>query len=298
MKMSTSEIAAVRPPRQLIGAILIDAGILTDSDVKRVLGSLAKKSRRFGEVALELGLLTEDDLRFALSKQFEFAYLREADAGGEFDRALVTALEPFGSAAEPFRTIRSQLLLRWFDKGAGFNVLSVASHGAGEGRSYIAANLAVAFAQAGEITLLIDGDLRRSRQHEIFGLANRSGLSSYLAGQSQDEPICGIRALPGLFVMPAGPTPPNPSELFSRTSWTALLSQVGRAFDVVIIDTPPIETSDEALLITARAGASVLVARSDATRLGSFHQTVACLRNIGVEVVGSVLNELPEADLK
>ena len=90
------------------------------------------------------------------------------------------------------------------------------SPGSGEGRSYITANLAVLFSQMGKRTLVIDADLRKPRQHRIFGLPGKIGLSALLAGRAGAEVMCDIPQLPGLTVLPAGVLPPNPQELLSR----------------------------------------------------------------------------------
>lgn len=293
MKMSSSELPAIRRARLSLGAILVEAGLLSQADCQRVLLHQAHRAMRFGEAAVELGLLGEEDLRYALSRQFEFPYLRDVDGAATVSADLVTATNPFGAAAEPLRALRNQLSLRWFDKTAGRNVLAIAGSEPGVGRSYVAANLAVVFAQAGENTLLIDADLRRPRQHAVFGLPDRSGLSSFLAGQTREEPIVGIQAIPGLFVMPAGPVPPNPTELFSRSSWTDLLVQSQAAFDLVLVDTPALSVCEDALLIGARVGSALMVARSNVTRTKAFNNMIRASRNAGIEVVGSVLNDLP-----
>lgn len=293
MKMSSSELPALRRARLSLGAILVEAGLLSRADCQRVLLHQAQRAMRFGEAAVDLGLLDEEDLRFALARQFDFPYLRESDGAGRVSADLVTAIDPFGPTAEPLRALRNQLTLRWFDKTAGRNVLAVTGNEPGVGRSYVAANLAVAFAQAGENTLLIDADLRRPRQHTVFGLPGGQGLSSFLVGQTREEPIVGVQSIPGLFVMPAGPVPPNPTELFSRSAWSDLLIQSQAAFDLVLVDTPALAVCEDALLISARVGSALAIARTNVTRAPMFNNLIRACRNAGVDVVGSVLNDLP-----
>jgi receptor protein-tyrosine kinase len=172
-------------------------------------------------------------------------------------------------------------------------VLTVVGAERGEGRSYLAGNLAVVFAQLGERTLLVDADLRAPRQHLLFSLANRVGFSTVLAGRQQEEAIVRIAALPGLSVLPAGPTPPNPLELLNRLNFDELLIQIRASYDVVIVDTPALSSGDDAAMIAVRTGAALAVARCGTTRLGAFADLLQGLQDAGASVVGSVLNEVP-----
>jgi receptor protein-tyrosine kinase len=191
------------------------------------------------------------------------------------------------------RAIRGQLMLRWFDLSEQRQTLAIIGSQRGEGRSWLAANLAVVFAQLGERTLLIDADMRNPRQHELFMLQNKSGLSTLLAHRSREEAIVRITDLVGLSVLPAGPVPPNPSELLNRPAFEELLAHARSSYDVVLIDTPSLSAGDDAAMIAVRAGAVVALARSRQTRVAAFNDIVAGLSSAGVAVVGSVLNDVP-----
>lgn len=274
-----------------IGAILMDAGILSTEDAARVLKLQREQGLRFGEAAIQLGVLSDDDIRFALSSQFDYAYLPPT---GErpVSAELVAAYQPFSYEVEQLREIRTQLLLRWFDKDMKRNVLPVVSAGCGDGRTYLAANLAVVFSQLGERTLLIDADLRMPRQHELFRIENKVGLSSALAGRADvDSATVRIPHFDSLSVLPAGPTPPNPQELLNRPLFGELLKRVSEAFDVVLIDTSSTSWGADANLIAARTRVALAVARSGATRTAAFNELVRALTRSGVAVVGSVLND-------
>lgn len=184
-------------------------------------------------------------------------------------------------------------MLHWFSKTERRQVLCVVGAESREGRSYLAANLAIVFAQAGERTLLIDANLRRPRIHEMFALNNRSGLSTLLSGRSGNEAIVHITELAGLFVLPSGPTPPNPLELLGQVAFADLLGSARASFDVVIIDTPGLADGDDAILVTARAGAALAVARSRHTRVDAFQGMLAEMKAMGVRVTGTVLNDVP-----
>jgi receptor protein-tyrosine kinase len=158
------------------------------------------------------------------------------------------------------------------------------------GRSYLAANLAVVFAQMGESTLLIDADLRHPRQHEIFKLDNRQGLSMLLGDRCDSDGIQPVSALTNLSVLAAGPVPPNPQELLNRPVFGAILESVTERFDVVLIDTPAFATAMDVSIIARNTGAALLVARKNESRLGTVSGFAGALARAGVNVVGSVLN--------
>ncbi len=294
MKSAVSVLGNAPRATRSLGAILIDGGQLTPEDAERVLQYQKQHNLRFGEAALRLGLISEADIQFALSRQFAYAYLRKTP--GEvrpLSDDLVAAYQPFSPRVEQLRAIRSQLMLRWFDRAEERQVLTVVGAERGEGRSYLAANLAIVFSQLGERTLLVDADLREPRQHFLFHLENQIGFSTLLAGRSREEAIVRIPDLAGLSVLPAGPTPPNPLELLNRLNFDEFMIQVKGAYDVVIVDTPAMTSGEDAAMIAVRTGAALAVARSGSTRVAAFTDLVQGLMDAGVTVVGSVLNEVP-----
>ncbi len=279
-----------------IGAILMDAGRLKPEDAARILNLQRQQDLRFGDAAILLGVLTEDDIRFALSHQFNYAYLPPS-GDRPVSEELIAAYQPFSHEAEQLRAIRSQLMLRWFDKELRHAVLAIVGAGRGEGRSYVAANLAIVFAQLGERTLLIDADIRAPRQHALFKLENRIGFSSILAGlAASDKAIVRIPAFANLSVLPAGPTPPNPQELLNRRAFGELLGAASEAYDIVLVDTSGMSSGADANMIAVRAGAALAVARSGKTRVAAFGELIRALMRSGVAVVGSVLNDPPLVD--
>ena len=285
--------SAPRMSRSL-GGILIDSGLLKPEDAERVLLVQKEQNLRFGDAAVRLGLLTDEDLQYALSRQFAYAYLRRTPGDKKpVSDELVAAYQPFSHRVEQLRSIRSQLMLRWFDRADQRQLLTIVGSDRGEGRSHLAANLAVVFSQLGERTLLVDADMRNPRQHELFFLENKIGLSTVLSGRSRDEAIVRIPDLTGLCVLPAGPIPPNPLELLNRLNFDEFMIQAKAAFDVVIIDTPALSAGEDAAMIAVRTGAALAVARNSQTSVAAFADMVQGLMNAGVNVVGSVLNDLP-----
>lgn len=272
-----------------IGAILVNSGRLSAEKAEQISRLQMEHDKRFGETAMELGLLTADDIRFALSQQFDSFYLPASDSS--LNHKLVAAYEPFSGVVEKLRTLRSQLMLRWFNAETHSNALAVMSPSGSEGRSFIAANLAIVFAQLGERTLLLDADLRKPYQHQLFKLRNGLGLSGVLAARIGTEAIARITSLPGLHVLPAGAIPPNPQELIGRAAFAQLLRSLIRDYDIVIIDTPAATDYEEAQIIAAGAASALMVVRKDHSSAMEVSRLAHSLKQTGTRLVGSVLNE-------
>jgi protein-tyrosine kinase len=270
-----------------IGVILSDWGRVSQENVQRILDYQRKAGLPFGEAGIAMGLITEEDVRQALSLQFGQA-CPMPDAG--LAPELVAAWQPDSAAAEHLRALRSQLLLRWFENDARHAALAVLSAGPGEGRSYITANLAVLFSQLGKRTLVIDADLRRPRQHEIFGVSPRVGLSTILSGRAGREAVIEIESIPGLAVLPAGALPPNPQELLARPGLPRLISALRAHYEVILIDTSPADSSADAATVAARAGAALVLACRDRSSVPRIAGLADDLREFGVTIVGAVLN--------
>lgn len=272
-----------------IGAILIDSGRLTPDAAERILKLQKEQGLRFGDAAIQLGLLTEADIQQALSRQYDYPYLMPGDE--RVSEEVIAAFKPFSPVVEQLRALRSQLMLRWFDGEAGHKTLAVISASRAEGRSFTAANLAVVFSQLGERTLLIDADLRNPRQHQLFKLDNKLGLSSLLAGRATlADSVIRIPGLIDLSVLPAGATPPNPQELLARPVFNALMATASGQYDIVIIDTPAGTETADSQTIAARARGAVVVARKDQSLAPALQGFVSSLQHSGVAVVGAVLN--------
>jgi len=284
--------ASVMITNRTIGDILVATGRLSAPDLARILMSQKTDKLPFGEAAIALKLLTKDDIDFALSQQFDYSYLRAQDTS--LSPELVAAYKPFSRVGENLRALRSQLMLRWFNGDPLHKALAVVSPGAGEGRSFIAANLAIVFAQQGQRTLLIDADLRtmpQRSQQALFKLDRSAGLSGILADRAGVEAAHLVHGLPGLAVLPAGAVPPNPQELLGRPSFGQLLQRASGQFDVILVDTPSGNDYADAEIIAARAGAALMVARQNITLIPQAAALARRLQDNGVALVGSVLND-------
>ena len=276
-------------PGRLLGEILEGKGKLTVDEVDRILQLQRESGLRFGETAVGAGLLDETDLQLALAEQFGFpCVLPEQE---RVDPDVIAAYRPFDPRVETFRALRAQLTLRWLDAAPGGRTIAVVSPEHGEGRSYIAANLAVVFAQLGARTVLIDADMRNPRQHALFKLPNRSGLSAILAGRGEPGSIQRVEPFEALSVITAGATPPNPQELLARPAFAELLQELTKVFYVVIVDTPPGVGVADVQFICRSAGAALMVLRRHHTRARSAARLLDQLGPTRATLVGTVLNE-------
>lgn len=272
-----------------IGAMLIDSGKITPEDAERVLRYSRERAIRFGDAAVALRLVSDTDIQQVLARQFDYAYLQpgQSDVSGE----VVAAWSPFSPQVEALRALRSQLLLRWFTGEKDQRILTVISAARGDGRTYVAANLAVVFSQMGERTLLVDADLRNPRQHELFSIGNAAGVSTLLAQRTGLESIQRTPGFVDLSVLASGPIPPNPSELLGRASFGTLCETLASQYDVVIVDTPAAMLGSDYQLVANRAKGALVVARKNHTQMGVCRSLADETRAAGAAVVGSVLNE-------
>ena len=294
MKIQENVLPLESPGRTLVrsnrnvGTILVDDGKLTAAEADKVMLLQQTHGMRFGEAAMHLRLIGEDDLRRALAKQYDFQYL---DAGTEeVSREVIAAFNPYHPRVEEMRALRTQLMIRWYNPQTGNRALAIVSPGSQEGRSYVAANLAVLFAQLGHRTLLVDADLRNPRQHLLFNLSDRIGLSAVLSGRAGQGAACAIAGIHSLKVLPAGPTPPNPQELLSRGGFSALLKEAETDYDVVIVDTPPAGPVADVQAIAYRTGSALMLARRNHTRVADAAEVARELADCGIRIVGTVMN--------
>ena len=294
MKMPEAALArmgktpAVRATRS-IGEILVEAGFLSAESAATIAKAQREHGLRFGDAAVKLKLLTLSDIEFALARQFEYPYLDPADGAVRPD--VVSAFRPFGPFAEQMRSLRTRLTMQMSEQTANPPTLAVLSAESGEGRSFVAANLAVAFSQMGERTLLVDADLRKPSQHLLFNVSSNMGLSNMLLGRAGPECIAKVPHFFDLSVLTAGSTPPNPQELLTRARLSSFLSEASAAFDIVIVDTPPVSRYADAQIVASRVGFGVLVTRSNRTNAKLLNQTRVSLRDCGANLVGTVLND-------
>ncbi|WP_334107003.1 chain length determinant protein tyrosine kinase EpsG [Methylobacillus sp.] len=269
-----------------IGSLLLRMGKITPEDAERIMRLHKERGIRFGEAAQSLGLITEQDIQQVLARQFDYPHLHLSD-DEIYSKELIAAYQPFSKQVEVLRNIRSQLTLHWFDTER--KSLVIAGANAGDGVSYLISNLAVVFSQLGQNTLLIDANLRSPRQHEIFRLDNKKGLSDVLAGRADAEVISKLNSFNSLSVLTAGTLAPNPQELVSRPGFRNFIAKVEKQFDVILIDAPAVSYGADVYAIAAYVRGVVLAARKNKTRYGDVSTITEQFNNNGTQVVGNVL---------
>jgi len=218
--------------------------------------------------------------------------------------------EPTSTLAENYKAIRTSLLLSSAERPP--RCVLVTSTGPGEGKSTTTANLAVAIAQSDYKVLLIDADLRRPRMHKIFGLNNAKGLSTFLAGASDVDAI-QQGPLPNLNIITSGPIPPNPSELLGSQRMNDVLTELGdpskdtagkifpnldKKYDIIIIDSPPLLTVTDSLILSRITDGTILVTSADKTTYDDLGKGLKTLAGMNAYVIGVVMNliDLKKAD--
>ncbi len=192
--------------------------------------------------------------------------------------------------AEAFRTIRTNVLFSTADEGS--RTLVVTSTGPGEGKTTVASNLAIAFAQAGQRVLLIDADMRRPRVHEVFGLRQEPGLSNVMVGNAKASQSVHKTAVPGLWVLAAGHLPPNPAELLGSQRFRDFVTSLKEHFDWILIDSPPVMAVTDAAIAAHAANGVVFVVGAEMTSRHAARAAVEQLEQGRAHFVGAVLNRV------
>ncbi len=202
---------------------------------------------------------------------------------------LVTQVRPQSQMAESYRALRTSLLLS--NLGAPPKVIMVTSARPQEGKTTTAINSAIVLAQKGVRVLLVDADLRRPSVHKTLGMGPHSGLSNVLTGNATLEQAISVSPiLPNLFILPAGSTPPNPAELLASSNMRDVLNQLREQFDHVVIDTPPTLSVTDAVVLSPRMDAIILVIRSGQTTKQALRRARDILMQVNAHVTGVLLN--------
>nr|WP_314900890.1 chain length determinant protein tyrosine kinase EpsG [uncultured Deefgea sp.] len=270
-----------------IGQQLLENGKINTQQAEKVLRLQKETGMRFGEAAIKLGLITEDDIQDVLAKQFEYPYL--VSGQGQVSERLLAAYSPFDARVEALRSLRSQILLRWVE--GGNKSVALASYDADQTSDLLAANLAVVFSQLGERTLLVDANLRHAVQHELFGVENRKGLSDILAGRAGLDAVQRIAEFRDLSLLTAGTTAPNPQELLSRETFSNIVAELAQAYDVVIYSTTPLENAADAQLVASRVKGAILVASRNKTPVKGLEAAKSQLQSANATLLGCVLSQ-------
>lgn len=199
---------------------------------------------------------------------------------------LITLADPRSPLAEAYRTLRTNLMFSSLDRP--ITTLLVTSPVFEEGKSLTLANLAVTMAQGGRSTILVDCDLRRPHQHDLFGLSAEPGLTTMIL-ENRDEPPLAPTGVENLWLLPAGPLPPNPADLLSSRRMESVISHLKSRADIVLFDAPPVIAVTDAALLASKLDGVLLVMSAGHTRREHAQRAKELLEKINVRVVGAVL---------
>ncbi len=201
---------------------------------------------------------------------------------------------PRSSFSEGIKTLRTNMMFMAPDDPP--KVLLMTSPGPGEGKTLTSINMAIALAQSGEKTILIDSDMRRPRVHKALGLQNETGLSDIITGKSNlDDAIQSSNVEDDLDLISCGPIPPNPSELLHTERFREMVSELRHRYDRIIFDSPPLAAVTDALILSHSVDAVLLILKFAQTRQELLGRSIEQLTAIGAPLVGTVLNDVDES---
>lgn len=212
-------------------------------------------------------------------------------------KEVIVEHEPKSPISEIFRTLRTNI--QFMNTKGKLKTILVTSTLPGEGKSWVSANLAVTFAQAGKKVVIIDADMRKGRQYSIFGVSPRPGLSNYLSGVLDGEEInedlsnyIQETEVENLYVISAGNIPPNPSELLIAPQMVNLLEQLKEMCDIIIIDGTPSQLVTDSLILTRLVDSTVIVTAQKYTKKEDLKRVITNIQNVGGKIAGVVVNKV------
>ncbi|NBD26332.1 CpsD/CapB family tyrosine-protein kinase [Paenibacillus glycinis] len=205
-------------------------------------------------------------------------------------RDLIADSHPASAVSEAYRSLRTNIAFS--SREEAVKTIAFTSALPGEGKSTIAANIAVAYAQTKRRVVVIDANLRKPAQHEIFGLSNVHGLSTVLTKHGELDDVLQRTGVGNLQVITAGPLPANPSELLESIPMTELLAAAKERFDIVILDTPSIDSVSDGLVVASKSDGVVLVMKAGKVKNEIALKAKASLEYGNANLIGAVLNNV------
>jgi protein-tyrosine kinase len=267
-----------------VGEALLRLGKIKEEDMGRIAAKQEESNLLFGEAAILLGLISEKELKKALSEQFEYDYV---DGQNKLSHKIFAAYSPFCSEVEKLRSLREYLLMHWFDLGN--KSLAVVSSSEEDSACELVANLAIVFSQLNRKTLLIDSNLRNSKQQYLFGVHEKQGLSNILANKEGKYELSSLQDFPNLSVLTAGTLAPNPQELLNREGFANLIADLQRVYEVILIDSCPAQYGADYLAVAKQTRAALVVTRQHHTPIQSLLQLKSQLAFANAQVIGCTI---------
>ncbi|MBE5819565.1 MAG: CpsD/CapB family tyrosine-protein kinase [Clostridiales bacterium] len=213
-------------------------------------------------------------------------------------RELIVQRSPKSPVAEVFRTLRTNI--QFMNSKKSLKTLLITSTMPGEGKTWVASNLAVTFAQAGKKVAIVDADMRKGRLHKMFQIDAIPGLSNYLSGLNEngsveEDILKYVRKteVENLYVIPSGNVPPNPSELLASEATTNMLERLKEVFDIIILDGTPSLLVTDAVILSREADSTIIVTAHKATKKDGLQKVKKAIENVGGKIAGVVINKIP-----
>jgi len=219
-------------------------------------------------------------------------------------KEVIVQKNPKSPTAEVFRTLRTNI--QFINSKKDLKTLLITSTLPGEGKSWTSANLAVTFAEAGKKVIIIDADMRKGRQHSIFGVENEYGLSNFLSGIDNTGRVENAditkyiqrTEVPNLYLISKGDTPPNPSELLASDATMSMIADLEKIFDLIIFDGPPSLIVTDALILSRLVDSTIIVVEHNITKKDNLAKVKKDIENIGGKIAGVVINKVPKQGKK
>jgi capsular exopolysaccharide synthesis family protein len=215
----------------------------------------------------------------------------EADLGTDNDKSrdLYVHEHPTSAVAECCRSLRTNVLFSGAERR--LKTIAVSSANPREGKTTSVIYLGITMAQSNQRVLLIDTDMRRPRLHESMGIPRKEGVTNLILGDNRYEEMIKPTEIPNLFVLPCGPTPPNPAELLMTNRFETVLKELESRFDLIILDSPPLQPVTDAVVLSKLVDGVIMVVRAGKTRREEIKRATRQLRTVGGTIIGVIVNE-------
>lgn len=216
-------------------------------------------------------------------------------------KELIAHKNPKSPVAESFRTLRTNI--QFMNSKKNLRSILVTSTMPGEGKSWITSNLATTFAQAGKKVIIIDADMRKGRQHTIFSVESKPGLSNYLLAANENEETDVLEYIKrtdisNLYLLTSGNVPPNPSELLTSEATIKMIEKLKDYFDILIFDGTPSLIVTDAMIVARLVDSTIIVTEHNETKKENLEKVKKSLESVGASVAGVILNKMPVSTKK
>ncbi|BAL23231.1 protein-tyrosine kinase [Azoarcus sp. KH32C] len=278
---------AVKPKKALIVLVATLLGAISGTGFVLVRRAL-NPGLESPEAIEQLGLPVYAAVPFSEQQRIILQHSRRSAPGRPADMSLLAVRHPHDLAVESLRSLRTSLHFAMLE--ANNNRLMISGPSPAVGKSFISANLAAIVAQAGQRVLLVDADMRKGHLHKLLGTDAENGLSDLLVRRCDLATAIRDSAVENLSFIPRGQIPPNPSELLMHANFTAFLDEVGKQFDLVIVDTPPLLAVTDAAVVGRHAGTSLIVTRFGMNPAREIELTLRRFAQNGIEIKGAIFN--------